>query len=254
MLTDVNAEIRTPAFLMQFVNGLTLPYIEFDTQGKVVRVNHALLDLTAPELGDPIGHFIWEVLPPVNQEATIASFQQHLATGAGLSVVRRSIFTRSGCFRTFDLYRSLLRNSQGSIVGMCDLAVDVTDSVIELEEAQREQQWHERVLAALPDAILVTDALGVVVYANQALVRLIGWPIGELCGKVIEDLPLARIHASHSNTAAFHLVLEAESRQQAILLARQGEKFRIEIHSTPMVDAESGCTTGIVASIRRVRG
>ena len=62
----------------------------------------------------------------------------------------RSIFDRSGSFRTYEFHRSLIRDGDGKPAGMRMVCVDVTETARALEEARRARQWLESALASLP--------------------------------------------------------------------------------------------------------
>jgi PAS domain-containing protein len=59
------------------------------------------------------------------------------------------------------------------------------------EKAHQARQWLESVLAPVAEAVIVTDALGFVRYANPAAEAMFGWSAQELIGRVIEKNPSA---------------------------------------------------------------
>jgi len=169
-------------------------------------------------------------------------------------VVRRSILTSSGEFRTFKVFRRLIRNAAGEVAGMRTISVDVTHSQRELEEANRKLHWNTSILAALPEAVLVTDALGFISDMNPAAEELLGWDAKELVGQPIEKgVPLLCYSASDGSTLNHWSALEKPTVGIATTLDREGRELRIEIRTSPMVDTSNGNTVGVAEIMRRVK-
>jgi PAS domain S-box-containing protein len=165
-----------------------------------------------------------------------------MESGEDPPIVARSIFDRSGTFRTYQLHRSMIRNAAGKPVGMRIIGVDVTETAMALEEERRERRWLESAIASLAEAVVLTDILGVVRSINPAAEALFGYSSGELTGKVIEEaLPLLSYQAIERNT-----------RGIATIKNRAQSEVKFEMSTSPHVDKVSGAVIGVVSILRRI--
>ena len=122
------------------------------------------------------------------KDRSSAAFLSHMESGEDPPVMTRSIFDRSGSFRTYEFHRSLMRDAMGKPAGMRMVCVDVTETARALEEARRAQQWLENAMASLAEAVILTDILGVIQSVNRAAEELSGWRASGLIGKTIDEL------------------------------------------------------------------
>lgn len=121
-----------------------------------------------------------------------------------------------------------------------------------LESGQTDQVFHQ-LLDAAPDAIVVVDAEGLILYANSQTELLFDFPRDELLGKSVELLVPERLRASHIGQRE-GFVRAPRMRPMGMGLTlfgrkRDGREFPIEISLSPLL-TESG--TLFSASIRDV--
>ena len=108
-------------------------------------------------------------------------------------------------------------------------------------------------LAAAPDAMLIADATGRIVFANRQMSALFGYSAQELGALLVEDLLPERLQALHrAHRRSF--TREPRTRQMGIgleLLARRkdGMEFPVEISLSPIHDDERDL---VAAAIRDV--
>jgi PAS domain S-box-containing protein len=96
--------------------------------------------------------------------------------------------SRSGG-RTILLRAYPVKDEQGLLVGIVEFALDISDRK-RTEEALRESEARARaILASLAEGIVLHDAEGAVVSANQAAQRLLGRPFEEMAGHTVVDGP-----------------------------------------------------------------
>jgi PAS domain S-box-containing protein len=233
------------------IDELPLPYIEMDATGRITRVNRATLALHSPDQGKLIGRMAWEFMPGDEKNPSCAAYLALMESGGDPPVVYRSLYDRSGEYRTYAMYRSLMRDEEGRPSGMRMLSLDVTEEKRELEEARRARLWLESVIASLADAVLVTDALGFIRSANPAAETLFGWRFAELEGKLIEKaLPVLSYVSDDPTKLSFTMSLAGHCRGIATILDRESREVRVEIGTSPILNKESGFTEGVVAVLR----
>lgn len=186
------------------------------------------------------------------KEPSCAAYLSIMESGQGPPPVLRSIYDRSGEFRIYEMHRSFIRDAEGRPAGMRMLCVDVTAAKRALEEAHRARLWLQSILESAADAVLVTDALGFIRLVNPAAQALLGWKAPELIGKAIEKgLPLLNVSGG-TKTLDFTMALESPCKAIASVLDRERRELRVEITTSPILDKESGFTTGMVSVLRRV--
>lgn len=230
---------------------LPLPAIEMDSSGVVTRANRATLALHPPERGELVGKMVWDFMAADEKDPSFAAYCESIETGAEPEVVRRSLYDRSGKFRTYELYRKLTRGETGAPVGMRVIFVDVTDQGKALEAANRTRLWLESILESVCEAVLVTDSVGFIREANPASQKLLGASEGELAGMLIEEgMPVVSYTSSQRTTLHFTCSLESPSRGVATILDRAQKQIEVELSTSPIFEKESRSTIGVVYVLR----
>jgi PAS domain S-box-containing protein len=225
---------------------LPLPYIELDAKGIVTRANRATLALHPLEHGALIGKMAWDLMATDEKESSCAAYLLLMESGEEPPIVERSLYTRLGQFHTYEMHRSLMRDTDGRPAGMRILCVDVTEAKRALDEERRARIWMESMMDSVDAALIVTDAMGLICVVNPAAEKLLGWKARELMGKAIENaLPMAGCARDEGKASDFATKLEGHCKGIATILDRQGREVRVEIASSPIVDKASGFTTGV---------
>jgi PAS domain S-box-containing protein len=238
----------------EFIDQLPLPYIELNKNGIVIRVNTAALDLYPGEQSkiNLLGKNAWELMASADTDVSFASYCTAMATGQKPHPVRRAIFDHTRQFRTYELHRSLIYDADGNPCGMRILSVDVTDDARNLAETRRSLGWLQSAMAALPEAILLTDSVGFVLYLNHAAEILLGWHASEITGRLIEQvLPLDTAAPDFTPPPSYITALEAPNRIVLPLLDANGHSLSIEFFSSPVADVQTGHITGVVSVLRK---
>jgi PAS domain S-box-containing protein len=254
-MTQISAKFRDALENLNAVDmdDLPLPYMEMDEMGIVTRANRATMALHPLEHGELIGKMAWDLMTTEEKEPACAAYLSMIESGQEPETVTRSLFTRRGEFRTYELHRSLIRDADGRSAGIRLLCVDVTMATRALDEARRKLLWLESMLTSAPDAVVVTDALGFIRAFNPAAEQLLGWREAELVGKVIEKgIPLLKYVSCGGKHLSFNMALEGKSRGIATILDRERRELEVEISTSPIVDKVSGFTNGVLSVIRPV--
>lgn len=237
------------------VDQLPLPYIEMDASGTITRANRAALCLHPAEQGGLVGSMAWELMATDEKEQSCAAYLSFMVSGEDPPPVMRSLYTGGGEFRTCELHRNLIRDSEGRPAGMRLMLVDVTPAKKALEEAQYRSSWLESMIESMADGVIMTDALGFIRVVNPAAEQLFGWKAKELIGKVIEKgLPLLSFASEQGQEKgaelSFTMKLSGPCRGVATILGRLRQEVRVELTTSPILDRETGFTTGVVSLMR----
>jgi PAS domain S-box-containing protein len=244
---------ESPSFLD--IDELPLPYAEIDAQGVITRANHAARALHHPEQGELVGMTGWTLMAMDEKEFSSAAFHSQMASGEEPPVMCRSIFDRSGRFRTYEFHRSLMRDPEGRPAGMRLVFADVTESKKTFDDARHEQHWLASALSSLPDAVILTDILGVVRFVNPAAEELSGFAANELAGKVIDEaMPMLAYEARDGVALDRRTAIEKRCSGIATLVSRNGKKVKVEMKTSPIMDQDTGSVSGVAVVLRKVEG
>jgi PAS domain S-box-containing protein len=108
-------------------------------------------------------------------------------------------------------------------------------------------------LESAPDAIVIADAEGRILFANQQVAEVFGYPQAELLGLDIESLLPERFRGGHvqlrATYAAAPRVRSMGVRQDLVARRRDGSEFPVEVSLSPIRD---GDRTLVAAAIRDV--
>ena len=245
--------ISTARKSMLNIDHLPLPYVEMDAHGIITRANRATLALHHPEQGELIGKSGWDLLAIDEKNRSTAAFLSLMTTGEEPPAICRSIFDRSGKFRTYEIHRSIIRTTGGKPAGVRMIFMDVTECKNALEEAQRTCQWLESAMHSAADAVILTDALGMIRSANPAAERLSGWSTNELTGMAIDELMPIQARPSGDRSALdLQAMLQLPCNGMATVMTRERQQIEVEISTSPILDKNNGSVSGVAAILRRV--
>jgi PAS domain S-box-containing protein len=245
--------ISTARKSMLNIDHLPLPYVEMDAHGIITRANRATLALHHPEQGELIGKSGWDLLAIDEKSRSTAAFLSLMTTGEEPPAICRSIFDRSGKFRTYEIHRSIIRTTGGKPAGVRMIFMDVTECKNALEEAQRTCQWLESAMHSAADAVILTDALGMIRSANPAAERLSGWSTNELTGMAIDELMPIQARPSGDRSALdLQAMLQLPCNGMATVRTRERQQIEVEISTSPILDKNNGSVSGVAAILRRV--
>jgi PAS domain S-box-containing protein len=237
------------------IDELPLPFVEIDARGVITRANHAARALHHPEQGELVGMTGWTLMAMDEKDFSSAAFHSQMASGEEPPVMYRSIFDCSGRFRTYEFHRSLMRDSEGRPAGMRLVFADVTESKKAFDDARHEQHWLESALSSLPDAVILTDILGVVRFVNPAAEELSGFAANELAGKVIDEaMPMLAYEPLDGTALDRRAAIERRCRGIATLRSRNGKEVKVEMKTSPIIDGQSSSISGVAAIIRKLDG
>jgi PAS domain S-box-containing protein len=249
----VNPAVLPDASVTEALEELPVAYVELNAMGVVTRANRAAHALYPLEHGEFIGKTLWDLMTADEKEFSRAAFFKIMESGDSPPPIRRTVYTSAGEYRTFELHRSLICDAGGKPAGVRMVTFDVTGAHIAHEEAQQARQWLESVITSIPEAVIVTDALGFVRTVNPAAEELFGWKAGDLIGKMIEEgLPQLSYTSVDQKSLTHRIALERRTKGIATVLDHARRELRVEISTSPIVNKENGFTTGVVSVLRRV--
>ncbi len=251
--TSANLIVQPCLSDLGVIEELPVAYFELNVVGVVTCANRAARILHHDHESDLVGRDIWEFVAEDEKTLGRKAFLAIMASGEEPPVIRRSLYNGVNEFRTYEMYRSLICDSEGRPAGMRYAYIDVTEAQIAHEETQKARQWLESVLASIAEAVIVTDGLGFVRTVNPAAEELLGWKAEEMIGKVIEKgMPVLAYTSSEQKSLTHRIALEKRTRGIATVLDRERRQLRVEISTSPILDKENSFTMGVVSVLRRM--
>jgi len=148
----------------------------------------------------------------------------------------------------------MMRDSDGNPIGICCATFDVSEVEAAHYATRQAKLWLESVVDAIPQAVMVTDALGFVRYANPAAEQVIGLPARDLVGQQIEKgMPILRAASASRKPLSFRMALQENWNGDVEILNRERQTVSTWLSACPIVDKETGYTNGVVIVFRSPR-
>lgn len=226
---------------------LPVSYTEVDAEGIIRVANDAACRLHEMSAEELIGHSVWEFVPRDEAQRDRMEFLSDLNSEEELAPIRRSLYTARGGYRTHELHRRVLRDGSGVPAGISSVTFDVSEAEAAHRETKQARMWLESALAAISQAVVVTDALGFVRYLNPAAERLTSWESAELLGQQFEKgMPILRAVSKSGKPLSFRMTLLEAWHGDVEMMTRERQTVAVWLSATPIVDQETGYKNGVV--------
>jgi PAS domain S-box-containing protein len=151
---------------------------------------------------------------------------------------------------------SPVKDSHGRIIGASKIARDISDRKLAERQIRLERDRLQTTLSSIGDAVMVTDARGVVEFMNPTAERLTGWSQQEAQGKPLETV--FSIVNETSRTRVENPVVRAIAQgaivglaNHTLLLSRDGSELAIDDSAAPIRDGNGG-VAGVILVFRDV--
>jgi PAS domain S-box-containing protein len=232
------------------LENLPVSYTEVDAAGILTLVNHAACmqhHLPAREI---LGRSVFDFVPKEEAALDRDEFFRAIQSSEDPPIIRRTIYTPHGGYQSHELHRRMLRDDTGRAVGMSC----ITFNVSELEEAhletRRTKLWLESALHAIPQSVIITDALGFVRYINPSAEVLTGWSSTQMLGQQIEKgMPILRAISSQGKPLNFRSTLDETWNGDVDILTRDRQTVSVWLSASPILDRQTGYTNGVIITL-----
>src|SRR5205823_3748787 len=81
-----------------------------------------------------------------------------------------------------------IRDHEGTIIGASKISRDITQQKQAEAELIHQRQWFAVTLASIGDAVIATDANGVITFLNPVAEAMTGWTSGDAVGLPLEEV------------------------------------------------------------------
>lgn len=205
-------------------------------------------------LGQPARQVWAEVWPDVGTqlEGVLAFGQPVSFQHVFLRLMRDGILTDM----YWDYVYTPIVSAQGDIVGILDIAQDVTQTVQAQLDLKASQAQASRILRSIGDAVIVTDIDTRITRMNPVAEELTGWLLADALGKPLTEVfCILNESTREPSESPAHKVLRTGRvvglANHTILVARNGREVSIDDSGAPIRD-DNGHITGIVLVFRDI--
>jgi len=185
---------------------------------------------------EAIGNAVQDLIVPPNRVGEArALYRQAFTSGfsAGETIRRK----KDGGLVYVDLSHKVVRGSRGVAEFVLSNEKDITKRKIARDAKLIASRFGD-LLEALPDSIVMVNAIGRIVMSNRQAEHLFGYNPDELSGQSIEVLLPQRFHEPHVKHRA-HYFVQPHARSMGIGLQlygvrKDGTEFPVEVSLSPM--------------------
>lgn len=128
----------------------------------------------------------------------------------------------------------LVYDEHGTPIAMCGISSDITEQKNMEQKLQESETLYRELVDLAVDGILVGDAKGVIIKANQAFCQMSGLSLADVIGKHITALPFEE-ESIQREPLRFDLLDAGETvKRQRVLRRPDGQRIHVEMHSKKM--------------------
>lgn len=184
-------ELKKEKYLTESYLGLVgVMIVVLDYKGEIMMINKKGEEILEGKEWELVGkNWFRNFVPPENRREIKTIFDKLFAGEA--EVVRyheNEIITSSGKRRIISWHNSVIKNEKGEIISLISSGEDVTEKrQIQKKLADNEKKYRTLVEFA-SDTILYIDTQGIIIEANKAMERLMGYEKKYVVGKHINEL------------------------------------------------------------------
>lgn len=202
-----------------------------DRDGGITHCNNYMLTVTGWREGELIGRNVFDTfVPPQNLAEAKKLHEALLQDDPAAWHFDMEILTKDGSVRLVRWSNTVLRGTDGRVVGTASIGQDITD--------ERRAQFADKLLASVvestDDAVIATSLDGVVTSWNPSAERIFGYRAAEIVGQSIFLLvPKDRIAEAESN---LEQIARGERIQQleTVRLSRDGRLVDVSVTISPI--------------------
>jgi protein-histidine pros-kinase len=220
--------------------------------GRIVSWNSGAEAIFGYSIEEAVGKYVAEIIVPLDQrdhECQWLAKTSKNGTATYESVRQR----KDGSLVYVTVSSKAVKDSDGHGL-ILYTKKDVTD-LRALREANFVEAKYRDLLESTPDAIVMVNPTGRIVFSNSHAERLFGYESGELRGQLVEGLLPERYHGGHvGHRSKFFAAPRSRTMGAGLELfgkRKDGEEFPVEISLSPLKTEEG---TLVMSAIRDVRG
>jgi len=227
-----------------------------DERGNWLFLSPAVKGILGYEPAEMIGKSAFDFMCPEDIPSTQKAHESIVREGKSVWEYENRYIGKDGRKVTIAWNSVALRDEQGNICGTQGVGRDITARKRAEEELFKKGQWLTTTLRSIGDAVIATDAKGIVSFMNHVAEDLTGWDEAKAVGKPLKDVfniineqtgepaenPVARVIREG---------IVVGLANHTVLIAKDGTKRAIADSGAPMKDVE-GNVIGVVMVFRDI--
>ena len=249
---QADEKLRSEHELSEGIINTTQQIVLFlDTEGRIVRFNKYMEDLTGWRLDEVKGRDWFETFLPDHDRDQIRKVYNQSLCGERTRANVNPIITRDGRKRDIEWYDAPLTNPGGELIGLICTGVDITERKWAEQSLRLNEERMRAILNTATDAIITIDIKGIIASVNPATQRIFGYTEAELLGSNISVLMIPAYRDEHDgNILRFLLRGEANDigfGHETTGRRKDGSTFAMNLYISRV--EQLGLFTGIIRDI-----
>jgi len=210
-----------------------------DSQGMITSFNQYMAQLTGYALDEVQGRDWFDTFLPAQDRIEARELFHEAIAGRRVRGVLYPVLARDGTMRQIEWYDKVIKDADGTRIGLLRTGIDVTDS----REQQHQLTLLGMAVSSLGEGVIITDADleppgPKIVFINQAITSMSGYSAEELIGttpRVFQESATDRKTLDHLKT---ELKAGRSVRIELVNYRKDGQPFDIEQFIEPLKNNE----------------
>lgn len=254
-ITEQKKAASAQAFLAAIVSSSDDAIIAKDLDGIIQQCNAATSRIFGYSADELIGRPV-RVLIPADRQREEDDILARLRKGERIEHFETQRLHKNGHLLDVSLTISPIKDVSDAIIGISQIARDVTEQRRAAAELAAQQAWFKITLASIGDAVIASDPHGRVTFVNATAERLTGWRDADAAGRPLHEvfnIINEKTRQAVENPAMLVMKLGhvVGLANHTILIARDGTERPIADSAAPIRDA-SDRMLGVVLVFRDV--
>jgi PAS domain S-box-containing protein len=238
--------------LRQIVDSIPGLVFTMDATGQIQQLNRPLLEYFGKTREELKNWRMTDAVHPDDLPEVIKVFTHSIATGTPYDIEHRCR-RADGVYRWLQVRALAVRGAEDNILGWYVLLTDIDDRKHAEDELKRSEAGHRVVVETANDAVISINESGVIILANPAAKRVLGYEPADLIGKPLTMLMPEAGRVLHE--AGFRRYLETGQKRvnwqgvEFSVLRANGKEFPAEVSFGEMTSAGQKIFTGFIRDI-----
>lgn len=156
--------------------------IFWDRDFNIVDWNPAAEAIFGYPKNEAVGRHISDLIVPDDMKDLVDSIFQDLISEKGGTHSTNENTTRDGRRIVCDWYNTVLKDADGTIIGLTAFVQDITDRKLAEEKLKKSEEKYRTILETIEEGYYEVDMAGNFTFFNDSMCRILGYPKDELIG------------------------------------------------------------------------
>ncbi len=161
-------------------------YYEFDSEGRIVSVNRAELEILGYTREEMLGRYVWEFLEDIEfcRKSVLSKLAGH-SNSVQTTDFERNYLKKDGTPVQLLIKDKILRDNKGKITGIRSTAMDITDRKLVSDAVRKSENQFREIFDDAPISYHEYDSEGRITRVNQTELTNLGYSKDEMLGHYV---------------------------------------------------------------------